>query len=135
MNDLEPNPLVVTLVKRSAASPEVASAALAQTMRDLQRIGDAVATYRANTGKYPDTLWQLAASVLESVSPGIYDPWKTPYLFEISADGSRFFVVSAGSDRNFDRTRWGEAAAQLQDLKDDAVVVGDSNSVTLVRSW
>lgn len=128
--------LLATLAMHSAASAEntyaPSDAERARwTIGDMHSWAICFGAYQKDHNAFPvtATLPQIAAlfqPVYIRVLP-LRDAWGTPYL--VVSDGTHFRVISAGADREFDRTTWDTPARNL-DFGADAVV---SDSVH--RTW
>jgi hypothetical protein len=76
-----------------------------RTLAEIRRVGDALAQYRSDHGRYPD----VGNRLVEGTIPGVYiakvpthDSWGTAYSVSWSADRKHFRIVSAGADREFE---------------------------------
>jgi hypothetical protein len=131
-NDLTPNPVHAVLVKLSAEA--LPPAVIESTIRDLEIIGEAARVFFRTNGRWPTTVWELDLAEWRKANPGILDPWGVGYRFEVDAAAGVFVVVSAGADRTFDEASWSEPVTS-DNLRADAVVRGDAESVAVKRRW
>ncbi len=76
-----------------------------RALAEIRRVGDAIAQYRSDLGKFPE----VGNRLVEGTIPGVYiskvpthDPWGTEYRVSWSADRRHFRIVSAGADREFE---------------------------------
>jgi hypothetical protein len=83
-----------------------------ETMESLQILGTVIEAYTIDNGTCPEalTVFELV-SVLE---PRYFhdlttvDAWGTPFRYVRRADGGSYVLVSAGSDRRFEATGYGD---------------------------
>jgi hypothetical protein len=97
--------------RRASSDPQAPAADSARyvhgrTLAEIRRVGDAIAQYRSDFGKFPD----VGSRLVEGTIPGVYisrvpthDPWGTEYRVSWSADRKHFRIVSAGADREFEK--------------------------------
>lgn len=75
----------------------------------LDNVAAAVELYRSDVGSYPTQQQGLQALLTESGASGwtgpylkdarsLNDPWNSPIVYQIDADGRRFTVTSYGAD-------------------------------------
>jgi general secretion pathway protein G len=77
----------------------------AVNLQNLTAVAQALDQYAKNHGGiYPTNIEALLAhgegewGYLEGRSTWVIDPWRRPYLYEVSADGRRFRLQSLGRD-------------------------------------
>lgn len=97
------------------------------TMYTLETLAPLLEAHRDLHGRYP-TATQLDEALLEMARPE--DKWGTPLRYQVSSDGKRYQLVSAGADRRFDEASW-TRPGDLSTDEDDAVLENGK----LVRRW
>jgi hypothetical protein len=111
-----------------------------QTMTDLRTIAVAVESYAVDHNRYPAaTTYAGLKTLLEKDAYGNAlpekDVWGHDYAYVVSEDGTRYRLVSAGSDGNFewDSRRTGPAEEQLRyrDRLEDDIIFADGTFVQL----
>ena len=94
-----------------------------QSMGDARSLQTAIGAYYLDHNRFP-----AAASIEELrgfVEPtsirtiAVNDAWGTPFLYRVSADGQKYVIASAGSDKKFDESSW--KAEFTMSSKDDLV--------------
>lgn len=99
-------------------------AMLFETLGRMSQAAEVIEGLKAKNGKVPKATTPLDLSQARFGHEGLVDmmmdPWGTP--FHIDSDPARgYLIVAAGSDRKFDRTTWGKAAA-TRSTADDIVM-------------
>jgi hypothetical protein len=89
----------------AAAEADAARDVHGRALAEIRKVGDAIAQYRSDFGRFPD----IGSRLVEGSIPGVYiakvpthDPWGTEYRVGWSADRKHFRIVSAGADRVFE---------------------------------
>ena len=96
---------VLPVPEPAAAEADSARDVHGRALAEIREVGDAIAQYRSDFGKFPE----IGSRLVEGTIPGVYiskvpthDPWGTEYRVSWSADRRHFRIVSAGADRQFE---------------------------------
>lgn len=98
---------IVVLIITLRDDPAMRRATRATTVADLNRLVVALDRYKANSGRYPATLQELAGYPIPLRMLNIYDqsagPFHVrPYLYRLAADGRSFDLRALGPDGRLD---------------------------------
>jgi hypothetical protein len=106
------------------------------TWSDMLGLQTAIDAYGVDHPTYPqaktmEELRDLIQPAYIAATP-MADAWDTPYRYVVSADGARYWLVSAGSDKTFEERTW-TTPAFLSDSARDSVRTGDGWAT--YREW
>jgi hypothetical protein len=106
------------------------------TLMDMRAIQTTIEAYAIDHATYPmaktmSELRDLVQPTYIATTP-MTDAWGTEFRYVVSADGSSYRLVSAGSDRVFDEESW-SAPGFLSDSKQDTVLSSDGAAGS--REW
>ena len=95
-----------------------------QTWKDMLALQTVIEAYWVDYKTYPkvqsiEELQKLTEPVYIAHTP-LADAWGTPYRYVVSADGQKYWLISAGSDKVFEERTW-TTPAFLSDSARDAV--------------
>jgi hypothetical protein len=107
-----------------------------ETLEAMRAVQTAVEAYAVDHPAYPAaaTMEELRALVQPTYigATPMTDAWGTPLRYVVSADGKRYVLVSAGSDRRFDQATWATPVF-LSESARDAVLT--SEGWASYREW